>query len=95
MKSGWKSMHLGEASDPEESLHGSGALVSVHRAQLRPAQGQVSVAVVPVLVDLHVEGAVHGLELVRLPLYLQHPTEAYQETDGQHLALLNACCRWR
>ena len=62
--------HLSEAADSEEALHGAGALISVDGAELRPAQGQVPVAVVAVLVDLHMEGAVHGLQLVGLPFDL-------------------------
>lgn len=42
----------------------------VHGAQLRQPQRQVAVAVVAVLVDGHVEGAVHGPQLVRLVLHL-------------------------
>mmetsp|Transcript_39955 Transcript_39955/g.118960 ORF Transcript_39955/g.118960 Transcript_39955/m.118960 type:complete len:337 (-) Transcript_39955:288-1298(-) len=51
-------------------MHGAGALVPVYGAQLRQAHWQVTVAVVPILVDRHMERAVHGLELVGLVLHL-------------------------
>ena len=41
--------HLGEAADAEEAVHGAGALVAVHGAQLRPSLGQLPVRVLLVL----------------------------------------------
>ena len=42
----------------------------IHCAQLRHAYGQLAVRVLPALVHSHVEGAVHGLQLVLLILNL-------------------------
>lgn len=55
--------HLREPPHAEQAVHGAGALVPVHRAQLGPAQRQVAVRVVAVLVDGDMEGAVHGAQL--------------------------------
>ena len=65
------SSHLREAPHTEQSLHGARALIAVDCAQLSPAQRQVPVAVPPMVVDLDVEGAVHGLQLVVVALDLQ------------------------
>lgn len=62
--------HLCEASDSKQAVHGARALISVHRAQLRIAQGQVPVAVLLVLVHSNVERAVHRAQLVQLLLNL-------------------------
>lgn len=75
--------YLCEASHSEETMHGSGALVSVHCAQLSISQRQISVTVLLVLVHCNVEGAVHGPQLVHLLFYLQ--------TDVQ-LSCCIACC---
>ena len=62
--------HLCEASDSKQAVHGARALISVHRAQLCVAQGQVPVAVLLVLVHSNVERAVHWPQLVQLLLNL-------------------------
>ena len=51
-------------------MHCAAPLVAVHGAHLRPADGQVTVGEVPILVHGDVERAVHGLELVDLVLHL-------------------------
>mmetsp|Transcript_26265 Transcript_26265/g.66878 ORF Transcript_26265/g.66878 Transcript_26265/m.66878 type:complete len:389 (+) Transcript_26265:617-1783(+) len=61
---------LREAAHAEQAVHGARPLVPVHRAQLSHADGQVAVRVVSLLVDAHMEGAVHGLDLVLLILNL-------------------------
>ena len=45
--------HLREAAHTEQAVHGAGALVAVHGAQLRPPLGQVPVGVLPLLQGLH------------------------------------------
>ena len=45
--------HLCEAAHAEEAVHGAGALVTVHSAQLRPPLGQVPVGVLPLLQGAH------------------------------------------
>ena len=57
---------LGEATDPHESVQHAAALVSIYRAQLGDAQGQLTVTAQGGAVDLDVEGAVHRLEEVFL-----------------------------
>ena len=59
---------LGEAAHAEQAVQGAAALVAVDGAELGPAQGQVAVGAHPGLVDLDVEGAVHRLDVVVLPV---------------------------
>ena len=65
---------LGEAPDPHQTVHHTGALVAIHRSKLRPADGQFPVAAQFAGVGEHVERAVHRLELV-LPLVHLHRAE--------------------
>ena len=67
-------MYLCEASDSEQAMHGSGALISVHCAQLSIPQWEVSVAVLLVLVDCNVEGAVHWPQLIHFLFHLHANT---------------------
>mmetsp|Transcript_13757 Transcript_13757/g.22512 ORF Transcript_13757/g.22512 Transcript_13757/m.22512 type:complete len:212 (+) Transcript_13757:707-1342(+) len=60
---------LREPPHAEQAVHGARPLVPIHRAHLRITNGQIAVAVIPVLVHRHMEGAVHGLKLVHLLLH--------------------------
>ncbi len=65
---------LGEAAHPHQAMHHAGALVAIHRSQLRPADRQLSIAAQFAGVGEHVERAVHRLELV-FPLVHLHRAE--------------------
>mmetsp|Transcript_20147 Transcript_20147/g.62912 ORF Transcript_20147/g.62912 Transcript_20147/m.62912 type:complete len:700 (-) Transcript_20147:109-2208(-) len=61
---------LREAAHAEEAVERARPLVAVDGAKLRPAERQVAVRALLVLVGQHVEGAVHRLDLVLRPLHL-------------------------
>ena len=52
---------LGEGAHAHDAVQRAGGLVAVHLAELGDAQGQVAVALEPILEDLNVAGAVHRL----------------------------------
>ena len=58
---------LAEGADPRQAVGHAAALVAVQTAEIRVADGQIAVAVLPRAVDEAVGGAVHGLQGV-LPL---------------------------
>ena len=55
---------LREAAHAEQAVEHAGALIAVDRAQLAQAHRQIAVAVLLILINQDVEGAVHRLELV-------------------------------
>ena len=70
---------LREAAHAQEAVQHARLLVAVHGAQLRPAQRQVAVGALLVLVDHEVERAVHRLE------------EVVRLVDGQRARTCSAC----
>lgn len=86
------SAYLSEPSDSEQAMHGSGALISVHSAQLSKAQRQVPVAVLLVLIHSNVEGAVHGAQLVHLLLHLHSSVIMVNPRSLGAIAIVIAYC---
>ena len=66
-------------SNPKQTVQHPTALESVHRAQLSDAHGQVSVAAHARLVVHDVEGAVHGPQVVVLPIHVHGGEHALLE----------------
>mmetsp|Transcript_30769 Transcript_30769/g.99187 ORF Transcript_30769/g.99187 Transcript_30769/m.99187 type:complete len:255 (-) Transcript_30769:473-1237(-) len=58
------SVVLRKAPHAHQPVQSPGPLVPVHRPELRPSQGQITIALRRVLINKAVEGTVHRLELV-------------------------------
>ena len=56
---------LGEAAHPHQPVQRAMGLIAVAGAELRQAQRQIAVAFEPVVVDLHMAGAIHGFQRIR------------------------------
>ena len=80
------SIILREAAHAEEAVQRARALVPVDSPELGPAQGEVAVRARAVLVDEHVEGAVHRPYLVlrALDLHLAGAVVGAGTTQGEH-----------
>ena len=59
---------LGKATHPQQSMQNAALLIAIYRTQLSPAQGELAIRTLVSLIDLYMEGAIHGLHEVIVPI---------------------------
>ncbi|MPN54524.1 hypothetical protein SDC9_202194 [bioreactor metagenome] len=68
---------LSESTHPHQTMHGSGLLIPIYGTQLSPAERQVPIGTLAVLVNHDMERTVHRLDIVVALVHLHRRIHAF------------------